>query len=66
VKFSVSLTDENKVPLREWHLDFSHGLHTHPIESGVRSKTHVPYSGSVSDMATDIVNAIKSGVEDCI
>ena len=66
VKFSVSLNDENKILLRQWHLDFSHGLHTHPVENGVPGDTHVPYPGSVSEMATEIVNAIKSEFEDRI
>ncbi len=62
VKFSISLTDENKIGLGEWHLDISHGLHTHPIVGGKKSKEHVSYPRGVADMAMDIVAAIKAGL----
>jgi len=42
VKFSVSLTDENKVLLGEWHLDFSHGFHTHLVENGSAPRPTFP------------------------
>jgi hypothetical protein len=66
VKFSASLTDEKKVALGEWHKDFSHGLHTHPVVNGVREKAHVPFAGNISDMATEIVAAMGSGLENGI
>jgi hypothetical protein len=60
VKFAVHLTDENKNTLGEWHLDISHGLHTHPIERGSKADSHVPFQGSVEDVALAIAVQIKA------
>jgi hypothetical protein len=62
VKFNVHLMDENQNLLREWHLDISHGLHTHPIESGKKGVTHIPFKGSVTEVAREIADHVKEGL----
>ncbi|KAB2888129.1 MAG: hypothetical protein F9K32_17555 [Desulfobulbaceae bacterium] len=62
VKFNVRLTDENNNLLGEWHLDISHGLHTHPIEDGRKGNAHIPFPGSVVDVALDISKKIKMSI----
>ena len=61
VKFSVHLTDEDKNLLGAWHLDISHGLHTHPIENGKKGDAHIPFDGDVVDVALAIAAQIKAG-----
>jgi hypothetical protein len=60
VKFTARLTDENKNLLGEWHLDISHGLHTHPIGNGKKRNTHIPFLGNVEDVARAIAARIKA------
>lgn len=62
VKFIARLTDEAKNLLGEWHLDISHGLHTHPIESGKKGDAHIPFAGSIEDVALVIAARIKADV----
>jgi hypothetical protein len=62
VKFNVRLTDEEKNLIGEWHLDISHGLHTHPIEDGKKADAHIPLAGGVADVALAIAVRIKADV----
>ena len=66
LKFAVTLTDEVKKQLGVWHLDHSHGLHTHPIENGKSTDAHVPFAGKLEDMVNEILSAIKAGLTNAI
>jgi hypothetical protein len=59
IKFACRLTDADNTTVREWHMDISHGVHTHPVVAGKKSPEHIPYSGSSADLVRDIVAAIR-------
>lgn len=62
VKFSVQLKDDRDHLLGQWDLDFNHGLHTHPVVGGAKGSSHVPFRGSVAEVALEIAARIKARV----
>lgn len=61
-KFNVTLADENNITLGIWHLDISHGLHTHQIENGKKDNVHIPFTGDLVEMLGQIASEIKKGI----
>ncbi len=61
-KFNVTLADENNNTLGIWHLDISHGLHTHQIENGEKDKVHIPFTGDLVEMMRQIASEIRKGI----
>ena len=59
VKYSVKICDVHKIQLKAWDLDTKHGKHTHPYNSGQKNINHIDYSGSLADIADEIVNIMR-------
>jgi len=58
-KYAVKLTDGGKRALRSWDLDTKRGPHTHDYTSGEKEPGHTPWSGSLEDVAAEMMDIMR-------
>lgn len=57
-KFSFKLTDSEKNSLKQYDKDSKRGSHIHNFINGKKVNKHIPFSGSIKDIAKDIFETI--------
>ena len=56
------LNDKNGKSLDIWHLNLTHGLHTHQLVKAKKQDAHIPITGTLVDVARMIADKIKAGL----
>ncbi len=57
-KYSFKLTDEHKVPLKQYDKDPKSGSHVHLFTNGKKVNKHIPFPDSLKEIAKDIIHLI--------